>query len=68
MFKEDDQATWGNYTPIAVLSAISKVYDRLMFEQIVVYTESFLFNISMDFAKATTLNKLLFDFSRNASQ
>ena len=43
VFKANDQMAKGNYRPITALSAISKVYERLMSEQIVVYSESFLF-------------------------
>ena len=49
VFKANDQMTKGNYRPITVLSAISKVYERLMSEHIVVYSEYFLFNIFVDF-------------------
>ena len=68
VFRANDQMTKGNYRPITVLSAISKVYERLMSEQIVMYSESFLFQYLCGFRKATVLSKLLLDFSRNANQ
>ena len=62
VFKTNDQMTKGNYRKITVLSAISKVYERLMSEHIVVYSEYFLFQYLCGFRdKVTVLNKLLLD-------
>ena len=49
--------TKGNYRPITVLSAISKVYERVMSEQIVVYSESFLFQYLFFYIDMNYYNK-----------
>ena len=55
VFKANDQMTKGNYRPITLLSAISKVYERLMSEQIVVYSESFLFQNLCEFRERDSI-------------
>ena len=42
VYKANDQTSKTNYRPITVLSAISKIYERLMFEQVIAHSESFL--------------------------
>ena len=54
--------TKGNYRPITVLSAISKVYERLMSEQIVVYSESFLFQYLCGFREGYSTQQALVRF------
>ena len=43
VYKANDQTLKSNYHPRTILSAISKIYERLMFEQVMAYSESFLF-------------------------
>ncbi len=62
MFKANNQMTKGNYRPITVLSAISKVYERLMFEQIVGYSESFLFQYLCGFREGYNTQQALVRF------
>ena len=54
--------TKGNYRPITVLSAISKVYERLMSEQIEVYSESFLFQYLCGFREGYSTQQALVRF------
>ena len=62
VFNVNDQMTKGNYRPITVLSAISKVYERLMSEQIVVYSESFLFQYLCGFREGYSTQQALVRF------
>ena len=36
-YKKDDRAIFGNYRPISLLSSVSKVFERVAFEQICEY-------------------------------
>ena len=62
VFKANDQVTKGNYRPITVLSAISKVYERLLSEQIVAYSESFLFQYLCGFREGCSTQQALVRF------
>ena len=42
VFKKKDPLKKGNYRTVSILSAISKIFERLMQKQIVGYMESFL--------------------------
>ena len=42
IFKKDDLPDKSNYRPISILPLISKVYDRLIYNQLSVYTKCFL--------------------------
>ena len=62
MFKANDQMKKENYRPINVLSAISKVYERLMFERIIIYSESFLFQYLCGFREGYNTQPALIKF------
>ena len=62
MLFASDQMTKGNYRPITVLSAISKVYERFMSEEIVVYSESFLFQCLFAFREGYSTQQGLVRF------
>ena len=68
VFKANDQMTNGSYRPTTVLSAISKVYERLMSEQIVVYSKSFLFQYLCGFREGDSNQKALVRFLENVNQ
>ena len=42
LFKTDNAFTKKNYRPITVLSSVSKIFDRLMYEQVIPFAECFL--------------------------
>ena len=43
VYNANDQTLKSNYRPVAILSVISSIYERLMFEQVIAYSESFSF-------------------------
>ena len=45
-----------NYRPVSILSNISKVYERCLYDQIQVFFKSILSNISTGFKEATMHN------------
>ena len=45
IFKKDDPLDKSNYRPVSILPLISKVYERLIYNQLSEYTESFLSHI-----------------------
>ena len=57
VFKANDQVKKENYRSINILSAISKVYKCLMFERIIIYSESFLFQYLCGFLEGYNTQK-----------
>ena len=68
VYKANDQTLKSNYRPIIIQSAISKIYERLMFEQVMTYSESFLFQYLCGFRTGYSTRKLLSDFLRSVRQ
>ena len=56
IFKSGSLYELGNYRPIAVISPLSKVQERLVYDQLVSYLEKecLLFNFQFGFRKAIT--------------
>ena len=52
IFKKDDPLDKANYRPVSILPLISKVYERLIYNQFPEYSESFLSHILCGFRKA----------------
>ena len=62
VYKANDQTSKTNYRPITVLSAISKIYERLMFEQVIAHSESFLSLYLCGFMKGYNTQQALVRF------
>ena len=60
--KANDQTLKSNYRPIIILSVISKTYERLMLEQVIAYSESFLFQYHCGFRKGYATQQALVRF------
>ena len=60
IFKKDDLLDKSNYRPVGILPLISKVYERLIYNQLSEYTESFLSHILCGFRKADSTPHALF--------
>ena len=60
IFKKDDLLDKSNYRLVGILQFISKVYERLIYNQLPAYTESFLNHILCDFRKAHSTVHTLF--------
>ena len=42
LFKKDDAFNKKNYRPITVLTSVSKIFERFMYEQVIPFAECFL--------------------------
>ena len=60
IFKKDDLLDKSNYRPVSILPLISKVFERLIYNQLSEYTESFLNHILCGFRKAHSTQHALF--------
>ena len=60
IFKKDDPLDKANYRPVSILPLISKVYERLIYNQLSEYNESFLSHILYGFRKAHSIQHALF--------
>ena len=60
IFKKDDPLDKFNYRPVSILPLISKVFERLIYNQLSEYTEGFLNHILCGFRKAHSTQHALF--------
>ena len=60
IFKRDDPFHKANYRPVGMLSLISTVYERLIYNQLSEYSESFLSHVLCGFRKAYNTQHALF--------
>ena len=54
IFRKDDPLDKSNYRPVSFVPLISKVFERLIYDQLSEYTESFLNHILCAFREATS--------------
>ena len=59
VYEANDQRLKSSCIPITILSAISKIYERLMFEQVIAYSESFLSQYLCGFRKGYNTQQAL---------
>ena len=59
-FKKDDRLDKANYRPVSILPLISKAYERLIYNQLSEYSESFLIHILCGFRKVHSTQHALF--------
>ena len=52
VFKKEDPLDKSNYRPLSILPLLSKVYEKVIYNQLSDYSDSFLNNILSDFRKA----------------
>ena len=62
IFKKDDALDKSNYRPVSILSLLSKVYERIIYNQLSQHSEQFLNSILCGFRKAHNTQHLLFKF------
>ena len=60
IFKKDGPLDKSNYSPVSILPLILKVFERLIYNQLSEYTESFLNHILCGFRKAHSTQHALF--------
>ena len=60
IFKKDDPLDQSNYRSVSILPLISKAFERLIYNQLSEYTESFLNHILSGFRKAHSTQHALF--------
>ena len=60
IFKKDDPLDKANYRSVSILPLISKVYERLIYNQLSEYSESFLSHVLCGFRKAHSTQNALF--------
>ena len=61
VFKKDDKSNKSNYRPISILPNLSKVYERIMQNQIYPYLNKIFQNISVAFGKGSARNTVCND-------
>ena len=59
IFKKEDPLDKSNYKPVSVLSLLSKVYEKVIYNQLSDYSDSFLNNILYGFRKARSTHYAL---------
>ena len=62
LFKKDDAFSKKNFIPITVLSSVSKVFERLMYEQVMPFVECFLSALLCGFWKGYNTQHALLKF------
>ena len=60
IFKKDDALDKSNYRPVSILSLLSKVYERIIYNQLSQHSEQFLNSILCGFRKAHNIQHPLF--------
>ena len=60
LYKKDDPLDKTNYRPVSVLPLLSKVYERLIYNQLLDHANTFLNNILCGFCKAHSTQHALF--------
>ena len=63
IFKKDDPLDKSNYIPVSILSSLSKVYERIIYNQLSQHSKQFLNSILCGFPKAHNTQHLLLNFS-----
>ena len=58
-FKKEDPFDKSNYRPVSILPLLSKVYEKVIYNQLSDYSESFLNNILCGFQKAHSMQHAL---------
>ena len=62
LFKKDDAFCKKNFRPITVLSSVSKIFERLMYEQIMPFAQCFLSPLQCGFRKSYNTQHALLKF------
>ena len=62
LFKKDDAFSKKNFRPITVLSSVSKIFERLMYEQVMPFVECFLSPLLCGFRKGYNTQHALLKF------
>ena len=65
IYKDGDHLSKENYRPISILSNISKVFERILFDQITGFTEKFLSPKLCGFRKGYSTQHALFNLLQN---
>ena len=75
IYKKDDPAIFGNYRPISILPAISKIFEKVMFNQLYAHFEvnklyyksqyGFRRNHSTEFAALELIDRILLDMDKD---
>ena len=68
IFKKDDNTDKKNYRPISILPCISKVFERLMFQQIATYTSNILSSHLCGFRKGYNTQHVLMRLKDNLNK
>ena len=58
LYKKEHQRVFGNYQPIALLSSISKIFEKVAFKQIIEYFTTFFLKVNTGSAKTILQNYL----------
>ena len=67
-FKKEDPFDKSNYRPVSILPLLSKVYEKVIYNQLPDCSESFLNNILCGFRKAHSTQHVLFKLRQSWQQ
>ena len=62
LYKKDDRMRKQNYRPISLLQAISKIFDRIIYNQLIDYLSAFLSPLLGGFRKGCSTERVLLNF------
>ena len=68
VFKKEDPLEKSNYRPVSILSLLSKVYEKVIYNQLSDYSDSFLNNILCGLRKAHSTQHALFKLLQSWQQ
>ena len=68
VFKKEDPLDKANYRPVSILLLLSKVYERVIYNQLSDYADNFLNNILCGFRKAHSTQHALFKLLQSWQQ
>ena len=67
-FKKEDRLYYTNYRPISVLNVFSKVFERVILDQLTSYFKSMLFELRSAYRKQYSCQHVLLPNDRNMAQ
>ena len=65
VFKKEEKLDKSNYRPVSILPVISKIYERLMYDQMYKYFDQIFSKLQCGFRKGFSTQNCLFNMTEN---